>query len=108
MAKRDVDNYFNQVTRDYSDMVEALRDMEEEASKNLVSPEQLESMKSQVETIKNNYLRISYIIYLLNRPNKKTKHERYDKSKSFREKDTLDGVKKENREILDNIGFNKK
>lgn len=103
MAKRDVDNYFNQLCSDYCDMVEALRDMEEEANKNLISPEQLDNTKRQVEQIKNNYMRISYIMYLLNRPNKKNKQKRYDKQKKFDYNYTLDGVIEENRSILQSI-----
>ena len=41
MAKKDVEDYFNQICSDYKDMQEALIDMQEEANKKLVSPEQL-------------------------------------------------------------------
>ena len=103
MAKKDVDNYFKQICDDYKDMLEALHDMEEEASKNLISPEQLEATKSQVDVIKNNYMRISYIMYLLNRPNNKKKHSRYDKNYKFNKADTLDGIKEEDKSIINNI-----
>lgn len=103
MAKKDVDNYFKQICDDYKDMLDALHDMEEEASKNLISPEQLEVTKSQVDVIKNNYMRISYIMYLLNRPNNKKKTSRYDKNFSFEKQATLDGIREENNKTLDNI-----
>ena len=96
MAKKDVDQYFQKMCSDYSDMIEALHDMEEEASKNLISPDRLESMKDQVNVVKNNYMRISYIMYLLNRPNRRGKTERYDKQFIFDGKHTLNGVHEEN------------
>ena len=96
MAKKDVDAYFKQICNDYKDMIDALHDMEEEAAKNLISPDRLEAMKSQVDVVKNNYMRISYIMYLLNRPNRKSKTAKYDKQKVFDKKATLDGVHEEN------------
>ena len=96
MAKKDVDNYYNWICADYKGMIEALHDMEEEATRNLISPERLESMKNQVNVVKNNYMRISSIMYLLNRPNRKNKTARYDRRFSFDEEHTLDGIHKEN------------
>jgi len=51
--------------------------MEEEASKGLLDPDKLIQMKSYIEPIKINYQRISYIMYLLNKPVKKSKEKKY-------------------------------
>lgn len=105
MAIEDVKNYYNSVCEDYHELLQTLKDMEEEYNKNLVSPETLENLKKQIEPIKINYQTISYIIFLLNRPKKKAKIRKYERqhNKNIGTYKTLEDVKKENRNILNNI-----
>lgn len=108
MSKRHVDEYFKQVSDTYVEMIDALHELEEEAKNGMVSPDKLENTKQQVEGIKNNYMRISYIMFLLNQPNRERKVPRYKSQNkrllnSIPKEHTLDGVVKENREILNRI-----
>lgn len=108
MSKKHVDEYFNVVADQYHDMLEALKDMEEECTKGLLDPDRLEQMKKLIEPLKQNYMRISYIMFLLNKPNRTKKEKRYiDQQNKFLnsipEKDRLEGIKEENKKIVDSI-----
>lgn len=105
MSKKDVNTYFNKICEDYHELIETLHEMEEEASKGLLSPEKLQQMKDYIEPIKINWQRISYIMYLLNKPQKKMKVNRYknQNQKLIHENSTLDDVHKENYDYINKI-----
>ena len=105
MAKKDVDKYFDQICKDYHELIETLHDMEEEASKGLLDPDKLIQMKSYIEPIKINYQRISYIMYLLNKPVKKSKEKKYqNQSKKYiYSNSTLKDVHEENAMVINQI-----
>lgn len=105
MSKKDVNTYFNKICEDYHELIETLHEMEEEASKGLLSPEKLQQMKDYIEPIKINWQRISYIMYLLNKPQKKTKVNRYKNQnyKLIHENSTLNDVHKENYDYINKI-----
>ena len=103
MSRKDVQNYYDQMFQDYYEMVEALKDMEKECAEGLVSPDRVEQLKKMLEPIKLNYGRLSYVMFLLNKPNKKEKQKWYakqNKNKAFPSEYTLDGVKQENKNAL--------
>lgn len=105
MSKKHVEDYFNQICDDYHEMVETLKDMEEECNNGLVAPERVEQLKKVLEPIKINYMRISYIMYLLHMPTRKQKQKRYEKQNSpfkFRSCDTLKSVREENKQSIEN------
>ena len=105
MSVRDVQEYYDKVSNDYHELILTLKDMEEEYKNNLVSPERLKSLEKQIEPIKTNFRTISYIIYLLNKPTKKSKHERYKKQnkKLLEHSRTLEEVQQENKTVLNDI-----
>lgn len=105
MAVKDVKEYYEKVSADYHELILTLQDMEEEYKNNLVSPDTLKNLEKQIEPIKTNFRTISYIIFLLNKPTKKSKHERYRKQnkKILENCKTLDEVKEENKTVLNNI-----
>lgn len=107
MSVKHVKEYYNQVCSDYSELLENLRDMEEELQNNLVSPDRVEQLKRMIEPIKQNYERISYIIFLLDMPNRKEKQDRYksQQRKKVYEGSDLNSIKAENKNILDNMKF---
>ena len=82
MSIKDVREYYDQITADYTEMIKTLKEMEELAAQEVVNPDKVEELRKAVEPIKNNYMRISYIIFLLNMPNKKEKKERYKKQQA--------------------------
>lgn len=110
MSKKDVEKYYNQITADYTEMIENLKEMEELAAQKIVNPDKIEELKAAVEPLKNNYMTISWIMFLLNQPNKKEKIARYKKAEEKkvltidpnRTKD-LDGLHKENKKVIETI-----
>ncbi len=110
MAKKHVDKYFEDIANQYHELLESIRELEEESSKGLINPDHLENMKTLLEPLKQNYLRISYIMFLLNQPNKKEKEKRYVKANNkllekIGKENTLDGIKAENNNVLNNIKY---
>lgn len=105
MSQKDVIKYYNEVVESYKDMLENLKDIEEEMKESLVTPEQVEQMKRMAQPIVNNYKTLSYIIFLLNRPTKKEKFNRYEKqNKKLLENCRIkEEVLNENREALNNL-----
>lgn len=105
MSVKHVIRYYKQVSQQYFDLIDELKDLEKEANENLVSPEQVEQMKQMVEPIKTNYMTLSWIMHLLKQPNKKSKIANYKrKTKQFTESldvnRSKDGILKENQDIL--------
>jgi hypothetical protein len=90
MAKRHIVEYFDKVSRQYSEMLSELKDFENECNNNLVEPEQFEQFKRVLEPIKNNYMVWSYVMYLLNLPNREKK---------------VKSVKRRSKHVLDNGGY---
>lgn len=108
MSKKDFDEYYNKICNDYSEMFETLRDMEEASMSGLVSPEQLDEIKKLIIPLKDNYMTVSWIKFLLNKPTRQKKVNRYESSnKKFistlaitkNPKSILD----KNRDILDKL-----
>ena len=111
MSKRDVDDYFNQIVEQYHEMFESIKELEDECANGLVDPDHLENMKQLIQPLKQNYLRISYIMFLLDKPKRKKKHKQYEQfNKKLLEKigseNTLEGIKKENEEVLNSLKLN--
>ena len=79
MAKKDIEIYYEQVCSQYNEMIQNLNDMEQYAKENIIEPERIDKLKAMIEPIKNNYMTLSYIMFLLNAPNKNNKLNRYIK-----------------------------
>lgn len=77
MAKRHVIDYFNKVADQYHSMLLEIRDFEEECNKGLIEPERLDEVKKIIEPLKNNYMTWSYMMFLLNLPNRERKVKDY-------------------------------
>ena len=111
MSKKHVEEYYDQICQDYHDMIEALHDLEEEAMQGLISPQRVEETKEVIKPLKDNYMRISYIMYLLNKPSKfelllnkigiKTKSKLY--SQRVDDTATLEAVRKEDKECIEKL-----
>lgn len=105
MAKRDVNLYFAQMESQYFEMLENLKDVQEEAQQGNIPPEEYEQLKKDVELLKSNYERLSWIMMLLNKPARKG-NEKADMNKEWYQ--YLKGASKEaildeNRDILANL-----
>lgn len=77
MAKRHVIKYYLEVENTYIEMQETLKELQKMASEGKVEESVFLNAKEEIDIIKNNYDRLSYIMFLLNKPNRKSKND-YD------------------------------
>lgn len=110
MSVKHVKDYYLKITNDYHMMNETLKEMEKAITDdNLeIAKQNIPMIKQQVAQLKENYLRISYIMFLLNMPNKKEKRAKYVKREHKKIDDIpkehqLIGVLREDKQILDNL-----
>lgn len=104
MAKKDVYKYYEQIQEQYV----ALSNEIEEANKLVLEPEVAANLEAMMNPLKENYKRISYIIWLLNKPK-----FRWFKSKRYKDNeplfleylkgDCLEDIKLENSDILKRV-----
>lgn len=109
MSVKAVRKYYDQICDQYHEMIQDIRDLEEEAAKGMIEPERIERLKDQVAPIKQNYERWSYMMFLLNQPERKAKQPRYrDQNRKLLQNlskdNSLEAVVAENDEALKHIG----
>lgn len=109
MSVKAVNEYYKQISDQYFEMVQDIKDFEKEAEQGLIEPERVERLKEQIEPIKNNYERWCYMMYLLHQPQRKEKHKGYARRNKkllehLNKNNSLDGVLNENKEALKHIG----
>lgn len=109
MSVKAVRDYYNQICDQYFEMVQDIRDFEQEAAKGLIEPERVERLKAQIEPIKNNYERWAYMMFLLNQPQKKSKQKKYEQQNkkllnSLNKNNSLEAVLIENEDAIKHIG----
>lgn len=79
MSVKHVKAYYEEICNQYHDYLEELRDFEELCMNGMVPPEQIENAKKFIEPLKDNWMKLNYIIWLLNKPNKKEKKKSYER-----------------------------
>ena len=109
MSVKAVRKYYDQICEQYHEMIELIHDLEKEAEQDLVEPERIERLKEQVAPIKQNYERWTYMMFLLNQPERKSKHEKYKRPNSrllqnLDKQNDLDSVLEENKASLAQVG----
>ena len=109
MSVKAVKKYYDQICNQYCEMLQDIRDFEQEAAKGLIEPERIERLKDQIAPIKQNYERWSYMMFLLNQPQRKSKHKKYESQNrkllnSLSESNSIESTIKENNEARINIG----
>lgn len=108
MSKRDLEDYFVRVSSDYSEMRHLIDEMQYAVDTNKMSQQALDQIKQSAENLKSNYMTLSYIMFLLNKPVKKSKQAGYEKREQKKlnnidKKHTREEVEKRNDEDLKNI-----
>lgn len=73
MAKSHVIQYFLEVENEYLELVSNLAEFRELVAEGKISNDDLSSMLLEVDKVKENYTRIGYIMFLLNKPQRKSK-----------------------------------
>ena len=79
MALKQVKDYYKSVEKLYFDMLHSLEEMNEEFKKGNVTEEELNKLLTPVNNIKDNYLRLSYVLHLFYEPNRQKKVKKYEK-----------------------------
>ena len=110
MSKRHVEEYYVKMASDYTEMKNVLQQLQDSVTEQNagIYAMQISTIKEQVSLLEANYKRLSYIMFLLNMPNKKKKESGYVKREhkkldSIPEEHREDAVEKENSDILGNI-----
>lgn len=108
MSKKDLEQYYNQMTAQYKDLQKEVHEFEQDAANNMMSPEALQDFKDSIAPFMVNWQRVTYLMYLLHKPVKKEKQEQYiDKSKPLLEKvgkeNTGESVLEENTQIIEKV-----
>lgn len=108
MAIKHVREYYDQITEQYNEMLSDLKEAEQDLENNLVDVDYVENVRKCVQPIKDSYMAISWIMFLLNQPAKKPKIPKY-KSQLKAVTDKLDArfsteeTLKSNRQCLDEL-----
>lgn len=108
MSKIDVMKYYNEICNQREEMIKEIHDFEIEAEKGLIEPERLDEIKKTIQPLMDNYQTLSYIMFLLNKPERKKAIRRYRKKSDIKLKDidkefTKEGLKKQNKEVLKDL-----
>ena len=77
MAKRDVVKYFKEQQEMFLDMVENVKAVDEAFKAGKIEESVANSLKEQINVMRQNYERIAYVMYLLNLPIKEANKEEY-------------------------------
>ena len=103
MSKKHFDEYYLRLYSDYVEMVNLLKQLEDECVTGMVAPEKIESYRQALQPIKDSFLTMQFVKYLLDKPNKKDKIKRYEKQTQGIDKNMLNKVSEENRERIRNL-----
>ena len=109
MSVKHVEEYYNQICRQYQEMLDDIKDLEKECAEGIVEPERIDRLKEQIAPIKNNYERWAYMMFLLHQPNRQSKVKRYQKQnekllRSLSKENSLDAILEENNCARKTIG----
>lgn len=90
MAVKDVKKYYHSQLIAYLSMKEDLAEFEEDFKNGYVTQQEVDDLREELYKVELNYHRLSYIMYLLNipnRPSKKTKYHKQNETvlKAFKE-----------------------
>ena len=78
MAIKHIKDYYQQVEKLYLELASDLAEMEKDFKNGDCTEEELQNLLIPVNNIKENYERLSYILFLFYQPKKKSKKEKYE------------------------------
>ena len=106
MAKKDVEKYYWSMQEQYLSMTKMLTEVQKAINEGFLPEERLAEVKRNIATLRNNYERLGYIMFLLNKPNRNSKKhkEEFQNRKYYKSMETCkctqDAVEEENNDIL--------
>lgn len=108
MSKRDVQKYYEQICEQRLEMLNNIKEFEEECQKGMIAPERVQQLQEMVQPFNQNYERISYIMFLLNQPIKQERKEKYKKKieklkENLQKENSTEAVLEENKQVIENV-----
>lgn len=107
MSRKHFDDYYNKICSQFFSLNEVFDDLSKEVAEGMVEPERLEQLKVTIQPIKDSYQTLSYIKYLLDKPQRSHKQPRYKnvnkKLLEISEGHQAEDVLKNNKQILDSL-----
>lgn len=103
--KKDFEEYYNKIFKQYQELQKALEEMSQEVNNGIVEPERLTNLKNTLQPVLTSFQTLSYIKYLLDKPTRKSKHKRYNtNNKLLRNSGPCIGenILKHNKELINN------
>lgn len=106
MSRKHVVTYYKAMEEQYFELLSETKDMDEAVKTGFLPEDRMNIFMNYVDKLKSNYTRLSYIMYLLDLPNKPSKEKRNARSreslnKSFQQlNSTQEQVVNENRDVL--------
>jgi len=79
MSIKDVKKYYAQVEQQYFEMNQTAKELNEECAKGNIPQSMVDQAQAMTLPLKQNYERLSYILYLLNKPSRPAKNVWYNK-----------------------------
>ena len=109
MSVKHVNIYYKKICDQYNEMLNDIKELEDEVEKGLVDPEFIDRLRDQVAPIKLNYERWTYMMYLLHQPNRKSKIKKYQNQnqkliKQLSVQNSIDATIEENNTAREHIG----
>lgn len=77
MAVRQLKDYYKRIEEMFIELNDDLKEMEEDFKAGKITEDELRNLLLPVSGLKENYIRLSYVMYLLNQPNRPKKEQRY-------------------------------
>ena len=108
LSVKDIKEHYEKVNKNYMEMISLLHELEKEAETSIVSPERVEQFEQSIQPVKDQFETWSWIMYLLNLPNKKEKKKRYvqlneKEMNKIGKKNHYDTKLNESKEIVENL-----
>lgn len=109
MAKKDVERYYDIITEQYHEMLQDIKEFERDLANNCIDPELVERMKKNIIPIQQNWERWTYMMFLLNQPQRKSKQPKYKERnkhllKNLKAENSIEATIAENEEARKRIG----
>ena len=108
MARKHFEEYYGKIKKQYFQLLETLKEADELVTKNMADPQVLENLTTVLQPVKNSYLSLAYVEYLLNLPKNKNVQKRNERQfKAMLSKidpsKTAEGVMASNEKVISEV-----
>lgn len=79
MSKKDFDQYYQDLCVQREELIQTLEEFNKALAEKLIEPERIENIKKSFQPLLDTYQMISWVAFLLNKPVRKSKQEKFNK-----------------------------